>query len=187
MKAERTPAEQKAKELAGLFQDEDPDYAYLKAVFRALRIELGIQIPEANRPNQMGLMATEVQRYYDTVWQSRNLQERLLIKILLYTGIRVRDLISIQLCDVDTQRCQIRLSSETDQDGKVINLPEDFQAELAQHLEATKAKQAVYLFESSWKRPYSDRGIRKILTRYAQAAQLPRTPSLSQLRQFLQS
>ena len=43
---------------------------------------------------------------------------------------------------------------------------------LALHAAALRAKGATYLFESSWKKRYSDRGVRKLLARYATAAGL---------------
>jgi integrase/recombinase XerD len=46
-------------------------------------------------------------------------------------------------------------------------------------------KQATYLFESSWKRKYSDRGIRKILAKYTEIAGLDKSISPHQLRHFL--
>ncbi len=41
------------------------------------------------------------------------------------------------------------------------------------------------LFESSWKRPYSDRGIRKMLEKYSKLAGMSHTISPHQLRHFL--
>ena len=41
------------------------------------------------------------------------------------------------------------------------------------------------MFESSWKRKYTDRGIRKILAKYAEAAGLDKSISPHQLRHFL--
>jgi integrase/recombinase XerD len=45
--------------------------------------------------------------------------------------------------------------------------------------------QSVFLFESSWKKPYTDRGIRKILARYSQAARITQPVSPHRLRHFL--
>ncbi len=44
---------------------------------------------------------------------------------------------------------------------------------------------ATHLFESSRKKPYSARGVRRMLERYAQAAGLEQTVSPHQLRHFL--
>src|SRR5437773_10927638 len=48
-----------------------------------------------------------------------------------------------------------------------------------------RQKRAAQLFESSWKKPYSERGVRKLLSRYAQAAGLARPISPHRLRHFL--
>ena len=53
------------------------------------------------------------------------------------------------------------------------------------HIDSTQRKQATYLFESSWKRKYSDRGVRKILEKYAMTAGLNRAISPYRLRHFL--
>jgi hypothetical protein len=41
---------------------------------------------------------------------------------------------------------------------------------LAMHADSVEKKGAVYLFESSWKKKYTDRGIRKILKKYSDQA-----------------
>ncbi|MGH3793305.1 MAG: tyrosine-type recombinase/integrase [Pseudonocardiaceae bacterium] len=46
-------------------------------------------------------------------------------------------------------------------------------------------KGAAYLFESSWKKPYSTRGVRAMLARYADKAGLPHTMPPHRLRHFL--
>ncbi|MCY9665340.1 site-specific integrase [Paenibacillus alginolyticus] len=53
------------------------------------------------------------------------------------------------------------------------------------HADTMKKKQAAYLFESSWKKKYTDRGIRKILAKYSEEAQLSQNLSPHKLRHFL--
>ncbi len=43
----------------------------------------------------------------------------------------------------------------------------------------------MFLFESSWKKPYGDRGVRKILARYTQAAGITASISPHALRHLL--
>ena len=63
--------------------------------------------------------------------------------------------------------------------------PAAFKEVLVLHAAALRAKGATYLFESSWKKRYSDRGVRKLLARYATAAGLAHSISPHQLRHFL--
>lgn len=48
-----------------------------------------------------------------------------------------------------------------------------------------RQQKANYLFKSSWQRKYTNRGIRKILAKYAAAAGLDKSMSPHQLRHFL--
>ena len=66
-----------------------------------------------------------------------------------------------------------------------IKVPTPVKEVLAMHVDRMLQLQATYLFESSWKRKYSDRGIRKILAKYAEEAGLSKPISPHQLRHFL--
>ena len=77
----RTPARQKAQQLAQYLRAEQPDYGYLKEVFRHLRLELGVEVPKSGQ-KKLPIVPTEaeIQRYYEVVWQARNVQDMLIIK-----------------------------------------------------------------------------------------------------------
>ena len=47
-----------------------------------------------------------------------------------------------------------------------VPFPEAFLETLGMHMEQLREKGATYLFESSWKKKYSDRGVRRMLERY---------------------
>ena len=48
--------------------------------------------------------------------------------------------------------------------------PSSSKGTLALHIDAQRAKTAAFLFESSWKKPYSTRGVRPLLARDAAKA-----------------
>lgn len=181
----RTPAKQKARDLAKHLRGERPDYAYLKQVFRHLREELEITIPRP--PKRLPLVPSEedLRCYYQAVWQARHFGDMVLIKTLLYTGVRVSELVNIRLADVDLDRCQIRINQGKGKKDRVVPFPAGFKETLGMHMAQLQGKGATYLFESSWKKKYSDRGVRRMLERYAEAAGLERTISPHQLRHFL--
>jgi integrase/recombinase XerD len=185
MDGPRTPAKQKARELAKHLRGERPDYAYLKSVFRALRDELGVTVPGPSRRLPDTPSEAEIRRYYETVWQARHGPDIVLIKTLLYTGVRVSELVAIRLEDVDFDRCQIRINRGKGAKDRVVPFPQGFKEVLALHADALRRKRATHLFESSWKKPYSDRGVRQLLARYAQQAGLTRPISPHRLRHFL--
>lgn len=55
----------------------------------------------------------EIRRYYKTVWEARRTGDVVLIKTLMYTGVRVSELVNIRISDVDLDRCQIRINQVT--------------------------------------------------------------------------
>jgi len=185
MNEERTPAKQKARALAKYLRAEHPDYAYLKAVFRELREALEIAVPRAPKRLPAVPSEEELRRYYQVVWQARRTSDMVLIKTLLYTGVRVSELVTIHLTDVDFDRCQIRITAGKGGKERIVPFPNAFKEALAIHVAGMRQRHAAYLFESSWKRRYSDRGVRKLLARYAQMAGLSRSISPHQLRHFL--
>ena len=50
----------------------------------------------------------------------------MLIKTLLYTGVRVSELVAIRLADVDFDRCQIRINEGKGRKDHVVPFPSAF-------------------------------------------------------------
>jgi integrase/recombinase XerD len=63
--------------------------------------------------------------------------------------------------------------------------PLSFRELLALHMEQMHAKGAIYLFESVRKHKYTERGVRKMLARYAAQAGITRSMSPHKWRHFL--
>jgi integrase/recombinase XerD len=181
----RTPAKRKARELATTLRRERPDYAYLKEVFRQLRTELGIVVPRTPKRLPYVPSEEEIRCYYETVWKTRKPGDLVLIKTLLYTGVRVSELVAIRLGDIDFDRCQVRINEGKGRKDRVVPFPAAFKETLALHHDRLRQGGASYLFESSWKKPCSDRGVRRLLERYALAAGLAHPISPHRLRHFL--
>lgn len=185
MSERRTSPKRKAKELAKYIRAERPDYAYLKSLFQHLRAELEVEVPKAAKKLPYVPTEEELKRYYDVVWQAKNFQDMMIVKTLLYTAVRVSELINIKLVDVDFRYRQIRINSGKGKKDRIVPFPHSFKEMLAMHADSMKKKQAVYLFESSWKKKYTDRGIRKILAKYSEAAGMTQNLSPHKLRHFL--
>jgi len=185
MAIERTSARKKAKQIARLLRKERPDYYYLKNIFKFLREELDIEVTKA--PKKLPDVPTEdeVERYYKAVWKSQNFRDMVIIKTFLYTGIRVSELVNVKLKDVDYDRCQIRINKGKGEKDRIVPFPKAFKEVLAMHANNMADQNATYLFESNWKRKYTDRGVRKILAKYADKADIKRNISPHRLRHFL--
>lgn len=105
----RLSPHKKALQIAKYFRHENPDYNYIRAVFQQLRRELNVQVTSA--PKKLPYVPTEeeLKKYYEAVWQTKNMQDMIIIKTLVYTGMRVSELIRLQINDVDFDRCQIKI------------------------------------------------------------------------------
>ena len=101
------------------------------------------------------------------------------------SGVRVSELVRIRIADVDLDACRIRITQGKGDKDRVVPFPAAFKETLALHIDAQGRAGAAFLFESSWKKPYSDRGVRKILARYTQAAGITAPISPHTLRHFL--
>jgi integrase/recombinase XerD len=93
--------------------------------------------------------------------------------------------VNIRLGDVDYERCQIRINEGKGKKDRIVPFPKSFKEVLAMHADNMRKQNAAYLFESSWKKQYTDRGIRKILTKYVEKAEINRNISPHRLRHFL--
>ena len=180
------PVKEKAKQLIKLLKPENPDYNYLREVFRQIRKELDVQV-NTGSPKRLPQVPTEdeTSKYYEAVWKSRNMQHVVMIKTLLYTGVRVTELIHIKLSDIDFDRCQMRINEGKGKKDRIVPYPTAFREILAIHVDNSKKNKQTYLFESSWKKPYTDRGIRKILAQYTQKSGIEHSISPHKLRHFL--
>jgi len=181
----RTPPRKLAKKLLKYLRPQRPDYNYLRDLFRHLRKELDVSVIAAPKKLPLIPPEEEIKKYYEAVWQAKNTQHLVMIKTLLYTGIRVGELIKVKISDIDFDKCQIRINRGKGGKDRVVPFPLSFREILSMYVTQIQEKKAVYLFESSWKKAYSDRGIRKILTRYTQAAGIESSISPHKLRHFL--
>ena len=109
----------------------------------------------------------------------------MLIKTLFYTGVRVSELVNIRISDVDLERCQIRIQHGKGASSRLTPFPSQFRELLGLHLSQMREKKASYLFKSSRRHKYSDRGVRKMLARYTTAAGITRSLSPHKWRHFL--
>ncbi len=61
-----------------------------------------------------------------------------MIKTLLYTGVRVTELIHIKLSDIDLDRCQIRINEVNGKKDRIVPYPNGFREILAIHIDNAK-------------------------------------------------
>lgn len=178
-------AKNKAKQVAKYFRQERADYDYIKQVFRHLRNHLTIEVTKKEKQLPYVPSEDEIKRYYEMVLGKKNSVHILIIKTLLYTGVRVTELINIKLSDVDIDSCNIRINKGKGNKDRIVPFPKTFKETLCIHVEHMLKNGGKYLFESSWKKKYTDRGVRKVLEKYSKEAGIERNISPHKFRHFL--
>lgn len=181
----RTPTKDIVKKISKILRDERPDYIYLRDLFKKIREEFNIVVTTQTKRLPYVPTEEELKRYYSIVWQTRNTKHMVLIKTLLYTGIRVQELVNLKMEDIDFDRCQIRINQGKGSKDRIVPFPHDFREILILFVNAEQANGAIYLFESNRKKPFTTRGIRKILADYATEAGIQQSISPHKLRHFL--
>lgn len=181
----RTPLKKKAKQIVKLLKNEHPDYHYMRSLFRLVRAELEIVVLRKSQKLPYVPTEEELKNFYKVVWQSKNMQNVLIVKTLLYTGARVSEFVKIKLCNIDFDRCQIKIVEGKGKKDRIVPFPSGFKEILTMHADNMEKKGATFLFESVRKKKYTDRGIRKILANYADEAGFSQSVSPHKLRHFL--
>lgn len=182
---EKISARKMSKRISKLLRSQNPNYDYMRDLFRFVRKELSIKV--TTTPKRLPYVPTEseIKKFYLAIWNSNDIRYMLIIKVLLYTGVRVSELISIKINDVDVSGCLIKINQGKGKKDRIVPFSPNFKETLALHIKQYKAENREYLFESGFRRNYTDRGIRKILMRYTQIAGIERSISPHRLRHFL--
>jgi integrase/recombinase XerD len=165
-----TAPKKMAQRLVRLLRPERPDYAYLKKVFQHTRELLAVKPVKAKKRLPQLLTDQELIAFYESVWQTRNPKHMIMIKLLIFTGLRNAELARVRLEEMDLDRCQISVVQGKGNKDRSVLFPASFRGELAQYIRGLQERRAVFLFESTRLRPYSTRRIRQIIREYALAA-----------------
>ncbi len=170
----RVPPKEMALKLVRELRRQRPDYQYLKQVFFHIRRLLAVTPVKEEKHLPFLLTDEELQGFYEAVFSARNRTHMVMIKLLIFTGVRNAELSNIRLGDVDLQALRIRIQQGKGKKDRYVPIPASFRGELAQYIESQQEGKATYLFESNRLQPYSTRRIRQIIKQYAIQAQIPK-------------
>ena len=167
IKTERISPKEMAKKLVKLLRPNRPDYLYLKQVFKHTRQMLEVNVEKSRKRLPELLTDQELVAFYEAVWNARNTSHLVMIKVLIYTGIRNAELTNVQIKDVDLTNCTVRIEQGKGKKDRYVLFPMSFRGELAQYVEKQKRGGAKFLFESNRLGSFSTRRIRQIIKEYS--------------------
>jgi integrase/recombinase XerD len=165
-----------ARELVTLIRRHRLNYRTFNKVAHQVRKQLGMR-PARNARRLPKLLAdAQLKKFYQSIDKQGNLKHQLMLRLLLFTGLRVSELAHIRIADVDLAQCKIFVDLGKGSKDRYVLFREDFALTLKAYL--TTVPDNEYLFESRQKRPYSERMIQYIVTDYAESAGLRAHPHL---------
>lgn len=138
-----------------------------------VRIKLKLKKPKKARRLPEILSLPELKKFFKTVQKCGDLQHELMLKLLLYTAVRVSELVNIRVNDLDLDACKIFIYKGKGNKDRYILFPASFRLALKSYLEARPDN--IYLFESRLNQPYTVRRIQQIVRVYTDQAGLNRS------------
>jgi integrase/recombinase XerD len=165
---ERIPPKEMADIMVKLLKQQRPDANYLKKTFQHIRDALNIHgnlTKEKKLPEL--LTDDELKRFYEAVWTSNHRTHMIMVKLLIYTGIRNAELVNIKIEDVDLSGLKILIKQGKGKKDRYVPIAPSFRGELTQYILVQKEYKAVHLFESNRYDKFSTRWVRQIVKKYA--------------------
>ena len=168
---ERIPPKKMAAHVARLLKRQRPDYNYVKKIFEHVRTELGLRGSSFSQRKLPELLTEEeLKCFYEAVWNAAHRTHMVMIKLLLFTGIRNAELANLTLNDVDLKELKLRIEQGKGKKDRYVPLPPGFRGELTQYIASCRERAAHFLFETNRRDKFTTRWIREIVKRYAQKA-----------------
>lgn len=164
------PLSTPAREIITIIRRHKLSYDYFNAACKDARKHCGLKPPSRGRKLPQLLPDYDLRKYVETIDRSDNLQHQIMIRILMYTGVRVAELTRIRLTDVDAEQGKIFIEQGKGDKDRYVLFPPAFRLPLKAWAAQQKAAGAEYLFESAHRRHYSTRRIEQIVKEYAEAA-----------------
>lgn len=154
-----------AREIVNLIRRHRLSYDTFRQAAHMARKHLGIKPPVRGRKLPKLLSEAALKAYFKAVDDTDNLQHQIMLRILLYTGVRVAELCAIRVVDVDLAAGKVFIESGKGAKDRYILFPDAFRLPLKAYVLAHNQNE--YLFESQQRRRYSTRRIQQIVEEYA--------------------
>lgn len=112
--------------------------------------------------------------------KTRNLKHRMALALIYSAGLRIGELIQLELKDIDLFRRQINIRQAKGKKDRYVVLPRSFQILYEQYLNAYSPKR--YVIEGLYGSTYSSSSLRKVLKRSCRASGIQKQVTLHTLR-----
>lgn len=145
------------------------DQGLSNACYEARR-HLGLRRRTGRRKLPQLLSEASLTKYFDALDRTEDLQHQIMLRIFLYTGIRVSELCNIRMTDVDLHASKIFIDQGKGEKDRYVLFRDDFRLPLSAYMQSHPENE--YLFESTHKTKYTRQRIGQIVKEYAHVAGL---------------
>lgn len=140
------------------------------------------EIPRAKKPFQLPNVLGEKQitALFNAL---TNLKHKAILFTAYSSGLRVSEVVSLKLADIDSDRMQIKIESAKGKKDRMVNLSPILLDILRQYIKKQEPRPIIYLFESEIKgEPYSARSAQKVFQRAKEKAGIAKEVTFHSLR-----
>lgn len=150
------------------------DYDGWRYVSKHVRKKCDLQPAKKRRTLPRVLNADEFRRFYKIVDQADDVQHALMLRLLFFTGVRVSELCSMQVAEVDLENHKIRIEQGKGGKDRYVLFGKSFATALRTHIAAHPENR--WLFQTRRHNKFSTRRIEQIVKAYAEQAGVRATP-----------
>ncbi len=142
----------------------------------AKRVRQKCELRPAKRAKKLPgvLTASDFRNFYRAVDQADDVQHSLMLRLLFFTGVRVSELCSIQVADMDLEACKIRINQGKGSKDRYVLFGKSFGTALRTHVAAHPNNR--WLFQTRRNTRFSTRRVQQIVKMYAEKAGAKATP-----------
>ena len=150
------------------------DYEDWRYVAKRVRQECKLRPAKRKQKLPKVLNADDFRRFYKIVDRADNVEHSLMLRLLFYTGVRVSELCSMEVADLDLENCKIRINDGKGSKDRYVLFGKSFATALRTHVAAHPDNR--WLFQSRRNTKFSTRRIQQIVKEYAVETGVKATP-----------
>ncbi|WP_417384182.1 tyrosine-type recombinase/integrase [Gimesia sp.] len=150
------------------------DYEDWRYVAKRVRQECELRPAKRKQKLPKVLNADDFRRFYQIVDRADNVEHSLMLRLLFYTGVRVSELCSMEVADLDLENCKIRINDGKGSKDRYVLFGKSFATALRTHIAAHSENR--WLFQSRRNTKFSTRRIQQIVKEYAEETGVKATP-----------
>jgi integrase/recombinase XerD len=152
------------RQILRIVRREHVDYASFLDICQRVREKAGLKRAKPQRKLPQLLSDADLKRFFQAIQDAQVIEHELMLRFLLFTSLRVSELVSIKASDVDLGNCKVFIRQGKGAKDRYILFPASLRMTFASHMKSNLRNE--YLFESGQHRAYSPRRIQQIVKHY---------------------